>query len=209
MKVLLINGSPKANGCTYTALEEITKELSKENIEYEIFHIGKNIIRGCVDCRVCKKTGSGYCVFKDDVVNETIDKIKAADAVIVGSPVYYAGISGQVKSLLDRVFFAGAKDFANKLGASVVSCRRGGASSAFDQLNHYFSISKMPLVASQYWNQVHGNTVEEVIQDVEGLQTMRTLAKNMIWLLKCIEIADQNNLPRPTYEEWTPTNFIR
>ena len=206
MKVLLINGSPNEKGCTYTALEEIAKEFAKENIDYEIFHIGKKAITGCTACSACRK--SGYCVFNDDPVNNVIDKIKQSDAVIVGSPVYYAGISGQVKALMDRAFFAGT-GYANKLAASVVSCRRGGASAAFDQMNHYFAISNMHVVSSQYWNQVHGYTPEDVKQDLEGLQTMRTLSRNMAWLLKCIELADKNHIARPEYEQWIPTNFIR
>jgi multimeric flavodoxin WrbA len=206
MKVLLINGSPNEKGCTYTALEEVAKEFEKQNISYEIFHIGKKAIKGCTACYACKKSGS--CVFNDDPVNEVIDKIKQSDAVIVGSPVYYAGISGQIKSLMDRVFFAGS-GYANKLAASVVSCRRGGASAAFDQMNHYFSITNMHIVSSQYWNQVHGRNPEEVKKDLEGMQTMRTLGRNMAWLLKCIELADKSNIARPEYEDWTPTNFIR
>lgn len=208
MKVLLINGSPNAHGCTFTALMEITKELDKNGIDHELVQIGKKAIRGCTACFTCAKTGTGHCVFDDDLVNGVIDKIREADALIVGSPVYYAGISGQVKSLLDRVFFAGS-GFQNKLGASVVSCRRGGASAAFDQLNHYFTISCMHLVSSQYWNQVHGSNEAEVVQDLEGLQTMRTLGKNMAWLLKCIELGNEHHIPKPEYEKWVPTNFIR
>jgi Multimeric flavodoxin WrbA len=208
MKVLLINGSPNAKGCTYTALQEITKEFDKEGIEYELLQIGKKSIKGCVACFACSKLEKGHCVFDDDLVNEVIDKLKEADAIIVGSPVYYAGISGQVKALMDRVFFAGS-GYENKLAASVVSCRRGGASAAFDQMNHYFTMSSMHIVSSQYWNQVHGWTPEDVKQDLEGLQTMRTLGKNMAWLLKCIDLANKNNIPKPVYEEWTPTHFIR
>lgn len=208
MKVLLINGSPNEKGCTYTALEEITKVFVKEGIEYELLQIGKKAIKGCAACFACSKSKTGHCVFNDDVVNEVIDKLKESDAMIVGSPVYYAGISGQVKALMDRVFFAGS-GYANKLAATVVSCRRGGASAAFDQMNHYFSMSNMHIVSSQYWNQVHGRTPEDVRQDLEGLQTMRTLGKNMAWLLKCIDLGNKNHIAKPEYEEWTPTNFIR
>jgi multimeric flavodoxin WrbA len=208
MKVLLINGSPNEKGCTYTALEEITKEFVKEGIEYELVQIGKEAIKGCSACSACRKTQKGHCVFGDDLVNKVIDKLKESDALIVGSPVYYAGISGRVKALMDRVFYAGG-DYANKLAAAVVSCRRGGASAAFDQMNHYFTISSMHIVSSQYWNQVHGKTPDDVKQDLEGLQTMRTLGKNMAWLLKCIELGNKNHIAKPEYEERTPTNFIR
>jgi multimeric flavodoxin WrbA len=208
MKVLLINGSPHSHGSTFTALTEITKEFDQNGIDHEILQIGKQVIRGCTACYTCSKTASGHCVFDDDMVNAVIDKIKESDAVIVGSPVYYAGIAGQVKSLLDRVFFSG-RGFQNKLGASVVSCRRGGASAAFDQMNHYFTISSMHLVSSQYWNQVHGSNEEDVVKDLEGLQTMRTLGKNMVWLLKCIELGNAHNIPKPEYEKRVPTNFIR
>jgi Multimeric flavodoxin WrbA len=208
LKVLLINGSPNEEGCTYTALEEIIKEFNKEGIEHELIQIGKKAIKGCAACFACSKLKNGHCVFDDDLVNEVIDKIMESDAVIVGSPVYYAGVSGQVKALLDRVFFAGS-GFKNKLAASVVSCRRGGASAAFDQMNHYFTMNSMHIVSSQYWNQVHGFTPDDVKQDLEGLQTMRTLGKNMAWLLKCIDLANKNNIPKPVYEEWMPTHFIR
>lgn len=208
MKVLMINGSPNAKGCTYTALMEVRKEFDAAGIDYELIQIGKKPISGCIACYGCGKTEDGHCVFQDDLANVVIEKIKETDAVIVGSPVYYAGISGQIKSLLDRVFFAG-RNFDNKLAASVVSCRRGGASAAFDQLNHYFLKGNMHVIASQYWNQVHGSNAEEVMKDLEGLQTMRTLGKNMSWLLKCIELGNQNGIPKPEYESWMPTNFIR
>lgn len=209
MKVLLLNGSPNEKGCTYTALEEVAQELAKGEIKAEFLQIGKKPVRGCIACYKCRQEGAtGQCVFNDDVVNAAIDKIKAADALVIGSPVYYAGLSGQLKALLDRSFFAGG-GYANKLGAAVVSCRRGGASAAFDQINHYFTISKMHIVASQYWNQVHGTTPDEVRKDLEGLQTMRTLAKNMVWLLKCIEAGKNANIPQPVYEAVQHTSFIR
>lgn len=209
MKVLLINGSPNEKGCTYTALEEIAKTLAKENVEVEIVQVGKKAVKGCIACYACIKMNRGHCVFNDDLVNEVIDKMKDADGIIVGSPVYYAGISGQIKSLLDRVFFAGQGQFVNKPAAAVVSCRRGGASAAFDQLNHYFMMKNMPVVTSQYWNQVHGRTPEDVLKDIEGLQTMRTLAQNMAWLLKCIEAGKDNGVNKPVYEAVVQTNFIR
>lgn len=186
MKVLLINGSPKANGCTYTALSEIANELEKENIETEIFHIGNKPIRGCIGCGGCYTTNK--CVFNDDVVNDGIEKVKKADGIILGSPVHYAAASGAITSFLDRLFYAyGGKFLAHKPGAAIVSCRRGGSTAAFEQLNKYFTISNMPIVSSQYWNMVHGNTPEEVKQDLEGMQTMRVLGQNMAWLLKSIQ----------------------
>ena len=209
MKILLINGSPNEKGCTYTALKEIANELAKENIEYEILQLKSEPVRGCIACFACVKSNSGHCVFDNDLVNIVIDKIREADSLIVGSPVYYAGISGQVKSLLDRAFLAGHGFFANKLAAAVVSCRRGGASAAFDQLNHYFLMSNMHVVASQYWNQVHGMKADDVSEDIEGLQTMRTLAKNITWLLKCIEAGKNCDVKKPDYEAITMTNFIR
>lgn len=208
MKVLLINGSPNEKGCTYTALYEIAKELEKNGIDHELVQIGKGPVHGCTACAGCRKNG-GRCVFNDDIANKIIDKMRESDAVVVGSPVYYAGISGGLKAVLDRVFYAAGSGFKNKLAASVVSCRRGGASAAFDQLNHYFEMSNMHLVGSQYWNQVHGTGAEEVKQDLEGLQTMRTLGKNMSWLLKCIEQGKAHGVPQPEYEKWLKTNFIR
>ena len=207
MKVLLINGSPHAYGCTYTALSEIAKELEKENIEAEIFQVGKNPIRGCTACGGCSKT-DGKCVFNDDTVNDALEKAKEADGFIFGSPVHYAGASGAITSFLDRFFYAG-NNFSYKPGAAIVSCRRGGATSTFDQLNKYFTISNMPIVSSQYWNMVHGNTPEEVKQDLEGLQTMRTLGKNMAWLLKSIEAGKKAGVKLPEKESKMYTNFIR
>ena len=207
MKVLLINGSPKAQGCTFTALSEVAQELEKENIETEIFHVGKKPIRGCVACGDCFKTNSGKCVFKDDTVNIALEKAKFADAFVFGSPVHYAGVSGLIKPFLDRSFYAG-KCFQYKPGAAIVSCRRGGATAAFEQLNKYFTIANMPIV-SQYWNMVHGNTPEEVKQDLEGMQTMRTLGKNMAWLLKSIQAGKEAGITLPEKEPKAVTNFIR
>jgi multimeric flavodoxin WrbA len=207
MNVLLINGSPHKNGCTFTALSEIAGELEKQRIETRIFHIGTKAVRGCIACRKCTETG--YCSFSDDRVNECIDLIKAADGIIIGSPVYYASPNGALLALLDRTFYAGGGFFACKPAAAIVSCRRGGAASAFDALNKYFTISSMPVVSSQYWNAVHGNTPEEVRQDLEGLQVMRTLGRNMAWLLKCIDAA-KSSVPYPEKEAVRHrTNFIR
>ncbi len=208
MKVLLINGSPKEQGCTYTALCEIAKELKKENIETEIFHIGNKPIRGCMACGVCSKTNSGKCIYNDDTVNVALEKVRSVDGFIFGSPVHYASPSGLMTSFLDRFFYAG-DGFQYKPGAAIVSCRRGGATAAFEQLNKYFTISNMPIVSSQYWNIVHGNTPEEVKQDLEGMQTMRTLGKNMAWLLKSIQAGRKAGVQLPEKEPRVATNFIR
>lgn len=202
MKVLLINGSPHKEGCTFTALSEIKDQLEKEGIDSEIFWIGNKPVRGCIACGRCGTLEK--CAFDDDVANEIIDKVLESDGLIIGSPVYYAGPNGALCAILDRVFYAASSKFAFKPGASVVSCRRGGSTASFDRLNKYFTISNMPIVASKYWNMVHGNTPEEVKQDLEGLHTMRTLARNMAWLLKSIE---GNDLPEQ--EEKVFTNFIR
>ena len=205
MKVLLINGSPNEHGCTYTALSETAETLQKHGIDTEILYLGKKPVAGCIACGKCRETGK--CVF-DDKVNEVIDKLDSIDAIVVGSPVYYAGPSGQLTAFLDRLFYSGGGRMPGKLGASVVSCRRGGASAAFDRLNKYFTISSMPVVSSQYWNQVHGFTPEDVRKDGEGLQTMRTLGENMAWLLKCIEAGREKGISLPEYEERIATHFI-
>lgn len=207
MNVLLINGSPHKKGCTHTALSEIAGVLENLGIQTRIFHIGAKAIQGCVACGKCEETG--YCIYSNDPVNECIDLIKAADGVIIGSPVYYSSPNGALLAMLDRVFYAGSDAFAYKPGAAIVSCRRGGSTASFDVLNKYFTISNMPVVSSQYWNHVHGNTPEEVKQDLEGLQIMRTLGRNMAWLLKCIEAA-RATVPFPEKEATGyRTNFIR
>ncbi|MEG2290088.1 MAG: flavodoxin family protein [Clostridium sp.] len=208
MKVLLINGSPNERGCTYTALCEIARELENENIETEIFYVGKNPIRGCMGCGHCSRSGSGKCIFNDDTVNIALEKAEDVDGFIFGSPVHYAGASGMITSFLDRFFYAG-NSFAYKPGAAIVSCRRGGATATFDQLNKYFTISNMPIVSSQYWNMVHGNTPDEVKQDLEGMQTMRTLGKNMAWMLKSIDAGKKAGISLPEKEKKERTNFIR
>ncbi len=207
MKVLLINGSPHKEGCTYTALTEVANELNRLSIETELFHIGTKPISGCTACGYCRKTQSLRCVYQD-TVNEAIVKMEQCDAMVVGSPVHYASASGSVVSFLDRMFYASG-GFALKPGAAIVTCRRGGATAAFDQLNKYFLISGMPLAASQYWNMVHGNTPDEIRQDLEGLQTMRTLARNLAWLLACIEAGKRAGVPLPEIEIRQRTNFIR
>ena len=206
MKVLLINGSPNERGCTYTALAEAQKVFEKNGIETEIVYLGKKPIAGCVACGICRK--AGYCVY-NDTVNEVIDQLDDIDGLIVGSPVYYAGVSGQITSFLDRLFFAASAKMKGKPAASIVSCRRGGASAAFEIINKYFMMTNMPVVTSQYWNQVHGNTPEEVLQDEEGLQTVRVLAQNMIWLMRSIEAGKAAGVEYPEYEPKIRTNFIR
>lgn len=206
MKVLLLNGSPKAEGCTYTALCEVAGALEKNGIETEIVQVGTAPIAGCIGCGACIKTGR---CFMEDGVNEFVEKAKQADGFVFGSPVHYAAASGAVTSFLDRAFYGKSAAFAGKPGAAIVSCRRGGAASAFDQLNKYFTISNMPIVSSQYWNQVHGNTPEQVRCDEEGMQTMRTLGNNMAWLLKCIEAGKEAGITFPEREPAVKTNFIR
>jgi len=205
MKVLLINGSPHNNGCTFTALSEVEKELQAQGIETQIYHIGTQPVRGCTACGSCYKTGK--CAF-DDGVNEISELIKMADGVVIGTPVYYSSMNGALSATLDRVFYSAGSNFKNKPAAGVVSCRRGGASATFDQLNKYFTISNMPVVSSQYWNAVHGRTAQEVKRDLEGLQIMRTLGKNMTWLLQNIE-QGKDNVTLPVLEDRIATNFIR
>ena len=206
MKVLLFNGSPNEKGCTYTALNEIAVQLHKHGIETEIFQVGKQPVAGCIACGKCKK--GAPCIF-DDGVNALAARLDEFDALIVGAPVYYAGPSGQSTAFLDRLFYSASAKLKGKPGAAVVSCRRGGASAAYDRLHKYFGISSMPIVTSQYWNQVHGNTPEEVLKDEEGMQTMRTLGENMAWLLKCIEAGKAAGVPAPKKEAPLRTNFIR
>jgi len=207
MKVLLINGSPHPKGCTYTALSEVEKTLREEGMETEIVHIGTKPIRGCTACGHCS-TGPDRCVFDDDIVNRIIEKAELADAFVFGSPVYYASANGAMIALMDRMFFAG-DCFKFKPGACVVSARRAGTTAALDQMLKYLTISNMMVVGSQYWAMVHGSKPEQVLEDKEGMQIMRTLGRNMAWLLKCIEAGKQANIPLPEGEmrEWT--NFIR
>ncbi len=206
MKVLLINGSPNEFGCTYTALREVEDTLNRNGVDTEILHVGKKPIAGCIACRKCKQTGR--CVFQD-AVNDLAARLDEFDGIVLGAPVYYAGPAGQATAFFDRLFYSAGSRMDGKLGACVVSCRRGGASATFDRLNKYFTISNMPVVSSQYWNQVHGNTPDEVRQDEEGLQTMRTLGENMAWLLKCIQAGRAAGVNPPVREPFRPTNFIR
>lgn len=203
MKVLLFNGSPNAHGCTYTALSEIAKTLEKHGIESEIFQIGKKPVAGCIACGTCK--AGRPCVFNDGV-NALAARLDEFDAIVVGAPVYYAGPSGQSTAFLDRLFYCASAKLRGKPGAAIVSCRRGGASASYDRLHKYFGINSMPIVTSQYWNQVHGNTPEEVLQDEEGMQTMRTLGRNMAWMLRKLNVREDGH---PQLEPRVATNFIR
>lgn len=206
MKALLINGSPRSKGCTYTALTELKKTLEAEDIEVELLHVGHKDIHGCIACRKCHETGK--CVF-DDVVNEVAPKLAQADAFVIGAPVYFASPAGGAISFMDRLFFSTLGiDKTMKVGAAVVTCRRGGNTATFDVLNKYFTMTGMPVASSQYWNMVYGGSAEEVAQDAEGLQTMRTLGRNMAFLMKSIQVGrEQFGLP----QKETPifTNFYR
>lgn len=206
MKVLLVNGSPHLKGCTYTALTEVEKTLIQNGIETEIFQLGTNPICGCIGCTSCYKIGK---CFMDDIVNEFVEKAKGADGFIFGSPVHYAAASGSLTAFLDRVFYSGGLYLAYKPGACITSARRGGTTATFDQINKYFTINNMPVVSSQYWNMVHGNSPKEVEQDLEGMQVMRVLGSNMAWLLKCIKLGKENGISIPKKEERQRTNFIR
>ena len=206
MKVLLINGSPNEKGCTFTALNEAAGSLSRNGIETEIFWIGRKAVNDCIACGGCMKLSR--CVFGDDGVNTLSARADEFDGLIVGSPAYYAGPRGSLCSFLDRLFFSAGRKLQGKPAACVVSCRRGGSSAAFDRLNKYFTINNMPVVSSQYWNHVHGNSPEEVMQDAEGLQIMRTLGENMAYLLKCIDAGRKAGVPEPAREKHIFTNFI-
>ena len=205
MKVLLVNGSPHENGCTYTALAEVAKALNENGVDTEIVWLGKTAIDGCRGCRACAKLWK--CVI-DDKVNEFMEKAVEADGFVFGSPVHYASAGGALVSFMDRLFYSSSRKLAYKPAACVVSCRRGGASATFDVLNKYFTINNMPVVSSNYWNEIHGNTAEEAAQDVEGIQTMRVLGNNMAWLLKCIEAGKAAGV-EPQKEKKILTNFIR
>ena len=207
MKVLLVNCSSRKE-CTYTALSKVAESLNEEGIDTEIINIGGTPIRDCIGCGMCAKNGNSRCVFNDDIVNEIIEKAEESDGFIFGTPVYYAHPTGRILSVLDRAFYAGKKAFAFKPGASIISARRGGTVASFDVLNKYFTINQMPIVSSTYWNNVHGNNKEEVVQDLEGMQTMYNLGKNMAWLLKCIESGKKNNINTPE-NKMVKTNFIR
>lgn len=207
MKVLLVNGSPNKDGCTRLALETVAKELNDRGVETEIFWCGNKAILGCLGCGKCLE--SQRCWYDKDTVNAFLDKAGEADGFVFGSPIHYAGPSGFIKSFMDRAFYGKSALFVNKPAATVVSCRRGGATAGFDDLNKYYGISNMPVVSSSYWNQIHGNTPEEAAQDAEGLQTMRRLGQNMAWLLECIEAGSKAGVAQPKVEPTVRTNFIR
>ena len=206
MKVLLVNGSPKANGNTSIALNEMIKVFEAEGVETNYFHIGNKVIRGCVACMKCFELG--HCVFKD-VVTEVAPKFMEAEGLVVGAPVYYGSPNATALAFLDRLFASTFnQDKTMKVGAGVVICRRGGASASFDVLNKYFLMNNIAVAGSQYWNMVYGMNPGEATQDAEGLQTMRTLARNMIFLMKSIALGKEK-FGLPVHEEWTPTHFIR
>ena len=209
MKVLLVNGSPHKEGCVYTALSEVAKELNNEGIETEIFWIGIKPISGCIACHKCSELGK--CVF-NDVVNEFAEKAKNADGFVFGTPVHYASASGAITSFMDRLFystFSNQDIFRLKPAATVVSARRAGTTATFDQLNKYYTMNQMPVISSRYWNMVHGSTPDEVRKDEEGMQIMRILGKNMAYYLKCIEAGKEKGINPPELETITFTNFIR
>ena len=206
MKVLLLNGSPHEKGCTYTALGEIAKTLVADGVEAEILWLGTDAVKSCMACGACRKLGK--CVH-EDIANTVIAKLDDIDALVIGSPVHYAGASGQVTAVMDRVFYAATAKLRYKPGAAIVSARRGGTTAAFDQLNKYFTIAQMPIVSSRYWNMVHGSTPDEVMQDEEGIAIMRTLGHNMAWLLKSIQAGKDAGLAPPVREPGAWTNFIR
>lgn len=206
MKVILVNGSPHKQGCTYTALAEVKSTLEKNGIETEEFWIGNKPVAGCIGCGSCMQTGK---CFVQDGVNEFLEKVPSTDGFVFGTPVHFASGSGMITSFMDRIFYGRRNLFKNKLASCVVSCRRGGATSTFDQINKYFAMNNMPIVTSQYWNMVHGSKPEDVLKDEEGLQTMRTLGNNMAWLLKCIEAGKNIGIKEPENEKIIQTNFIR
>lgn len=205
MKVLMLNGSPHKDGNTYIALQEMEKVFTEEGIEVEIVQVGNKDIRGCIACNSCSEKGK--CVF-DDVVNEIAPKFEACDGLVAASPVYYASANATLVALLDRLFYSTSFDKTMKVGASVVAARRGGLSATFDELNKYFTIAGMPVASSQYWNSIHGRTPGEALQDAEGLQTMRNLARNMAFLMKSIQLGKEA-FGLPKKEKVTPTHFIR
>ena len=206
MKVLLINGSPHENGCTYTALKVISDRLYENGIDSQIFHLGTDAISGCMACGACAKLGK--CKIADKV-NEFAYFADSACGFVFGSPVYYAGMSGQLASFMDRLFYSASAKLQGKPAFAVVSCRRGGASTAFDSINKYFQMCNMPVVPSQYWNQVHGTCAQEVLKDLEGLQTLKVASDNLSWLIKCIQAGKNAGISIPEREPKIRTNFIR
>lgn len=206
MKVLLINGSPHQHGCTYTALCEVAETLKNEGVESEIFWISNKPLAGCISCGCCRNTG--HCAFNDSV-NEFVEKAKDFEGFVFGSPVHYAAMSGAMTSFMDRAFYSGSSNFYLKPAAAIVSARRAGTTAALDQMNKYFYLAQMPIISSCYWNMVHGAKAEEVKQDEEGMQIMRTLGRNMAWFLKCKEAGEKAGVAMPEREQRIYTNFIR
>ena len=209
MKVLLINGSPNEKRCTYTALSEVASSLESNGVETEITWIGNDPLRGCTGCGGCGKKGDFRCIYNDDIVNTLIEKAEAADGIVVGTPVFYAGANGALLAALDRMFYAASSQMRFKPAAAVASARRAGTTPALDQINKYFQISCMPVVSSNYWTMVHGQSAEQVRQDKEGLQIMRILGKNMAWMLHSLEAARKAGVSNPEVEQKIATNFIR
>ena len=207
MKVLLVNGSPRKNGCTNAALTEVAVTLKNEGVESEILWLGAEAIQDCVACNGCGRTGA--CVIRGDAVEQLVEKAKESDGFVFGTPVYYAHPSGRILSALDRAFYSGGRYFVHKPAAAVASARRAGTTASLDVINKYFTIAQMPVVSSTYWNMVHGANAEDVAKDLEGLQSMRNLARNMAWLLKCIELGRQSGVAAPEAEKGFRTNFIR
>lgn len=209
MKILLVNSSAHQEGCTYTALMEIAHTLEECGAEWEMVQLGGGPLRDCIGCGGCAKKGDGLCVFSDDVVNDLIRKAQEADGFVFGTPVYYAHPSGRLLSALDRAFYAGGAAFAHKPGFAVASARRAGTTASLDVILKHLTINQMPVVSSTYWPMVHGNTPAEVLQDKEGLQTMRNAARNLVWLVSCIQAGKQAGISAPQAERGSRTNFIR
>lgn len=207
MKVILFNGSPRANGCTFTALLEIANVLNAQGIETEILQIGNKPVQDCIGCNGC--ADKGKCVFSNDCVNEWIEKAKSADGFVFGTPVYYAHPSGRILAAMDRLFYACGNAFEHKPAAVIASARRAGTTATLDTISKYLGIAEMPVISSTYWNMVHGNTPEQIKQDLEGMQTMRNIGANMVWILKCIQAGKQSGINVPQTEKSAWTNFIR
>lgn len=207
MKVLLFNGSPRVNGCTFTALCEIANVLSAQGIDTEILQIGNKPVQDCIGCNGC--SDKGKCVFSGDPVNEWIEKAKSANGFVFGTPVYYAHPSGRILSAMDRLFYAGGKQFEHKPAAVIASARRAGTTATLDTISKHLSGAQMPVISSTYWNMVHGVTPEQTKQDLEGMQTMRNLGANMAWILKCIDAGKKSGIDAPIAETSAWTNFIR
>lgn len=207
MKVLLINGSPRKDGNTCVALAEIARQLAEQGVDSETVWVGNKAVRGCIACGKCRENGDNRCVFGDDVTNTVIGKMKGCDAIIIGAPVYWGQPAAQALALQQRMLYAGGANFTGKPAAAVCVCRRGGATAAFQALQMPFQMCNMPIVTSQYWNIVYGRDKGEAALDTEGMQTMRTLANNMAWMLKKIHGIGTGD--KPEREPWTPMNFIR